>query len=377
MRSIWGYLTAGFNDTKDYIRVSGKGKALSFFLKRKNILSQVKDRIKWYLSPRFYYLVDFPTHLEVETAVSCQMRCTMCKREQMPTHLKHGIMDFDLYKKIIDEASRRGVYSIKLSWRGEPLLNSRIIEMIKYAKGSGIKDVAFLTNGERLNPELSIELIESGLDWISISVDGIGEVYNRIRWPETYDGIVEKIKFFKQYRDEKAYKKPLIRIQTIWSAVKNDPDSYFGFFENLADKVYIIADQHRFDLVSFPRVSKFRCPMPWQRMAIGYNGIVTKCVCDYNEYEVIGDVKRQSLYEIWHGDKLAKYRELIKSGKIYTMKSCATCNDTGEMRELETKILGKTVRLNLYIDQDIPVENIDSRPQENELKFYNEEKIKK
>ncbi len=360
MKNIWEYLITGFNDMRDYTRVSNKKKAFLFFLKRKNILNQLQDRMKWYLAPRFYYVVDFPTHLEIEASVGCQMRCPMCKREQMPNDLKYGNMDFDLYKKIIDEASARGVYSIKLSWRGEPLLNPNIVEMIKYAKQKNIKDVAFLTNGERLKSELSIRLIESGLDWISISVDGMNEIYNRIRWPETFNGISQKIKFFKQYRDQHGYKKPLIRIQTIWSAVKNDPDSYFRFFEKLTDKVYIIADQHRFDLISFPRVSKFKCPMPWQRMAVGWNGIVMKCVCDYNEYEIVGDVKKQSLYEIWHGEKMNKYRSLIRKGKIYTMKSCATCNDTGVMKTLNTKILGKIIRLNLYVNQDIPVDDINS-----------------
>ena len=51
--------------------------------------------------------------------------------------------------------------------------------MVSYAKHKGIKDVAFLSNVERLNPKLTEELIDAGLDWISISFDGMGEVYNK------------------------------------------------------------------------------------------------------------------------------------------------------------------------------------------------------
>ena len=47
------------------------------------------------------------------------------------------------------------------------MLNPNLVEMIKYAK-EGIKDVAFLTNAELLT-EKRVELVESGLDWISIS----------------------------------------------------------------------------------------------------------------------------------------------------------------------------------------------------------------
>jgi len=261
-----------YNDTRDYIRVSGRRKAFRFFMRRGNLFLQIKDRLKWFLAPQFNYIVDFPTHLEVEVAASCQMRCPMCKREQMPKDKKQGLMDYELYKKIIDEAVQREVFSVKLSWRGEPLLNPKIFEMIRYAKDKGIKDVAFLTNGERLTPETSKKLIESGLDWMSISVDGMGETYDRIRWPENFEGIVKKLRDFKELRDKSGSKKPLIRIQTIWSAVKEDPDSYFRYFENIGDKVYVIADQQRSDLASFPRVPKYKCPMPWQRMAIGWNG---------------------------------------------------------------------------------------------------------
>jgi hypothetical protein len=42
------------------------------------------------------------------------------------------------FRKIIDECATRGVYSVKLSWRGEPLLNPHIVDMVRYAKEKGI-----------------------------------------------------------------------------------------------------------------------------------------------------------------------------------------------------------------------------------------------
>ena len=119
----------------------------------------------------------------------------------MKDHFK-GIMKMDLYKKIIDEASENNVYSIKLSWRGEPLLNPNLVEMIDTQK-KGIKDVAFLTNAELLTEKKSKELVESGLDWISISADGTDEIYNKIRFPAKFEETIEKIKYLKRLRNEK------------------------------------------------------------------------------------------------------------------------------------------------------------------------------
>jgi len=345
----------------DYIRVSGKLKAFRYSIKRGHVFSQIIDRMKWHWAPKFFIVVDFPTHLDIEASASCQMRCPMCLRRSIPD-IAHGTMDFDLYKKIIDEASQRGVYSIKLSWRGEPLLNPNIVKMVKYAKDKGIKDVAFLTNGERLSEKMAIDLTEAGLDWISFSIDGMGETYERIRWPETFDGIVKKVKFLKEYRDGKGLEKPLIRVQTIWGAVKNDPSEYFDFWEKIADKVYIIADQLRYETASFPKNPEYICPEPWRRMVIGADGTVPNCISDYEELNPLGDVKKQSLYEIWHGEKFNKLRELIRNGKIFENKPCAMCHDAGLMYPKTVKIGNKQIKIWSYEGQEIDVSKMDARP---------------
>ena len=84
---------------------------------------------------------------------------------------------------MVDEAVKRKVYSIKLSWRGEPHLNKSMWKMVRYAKSSGIKDVSTLSNGESMTEKDLYEVVESGLDWISFSVDGMKESYDRIRHP--------------------------------------------------------------------------------------------------------------------------------------------------------------------------------------------------
>ena len=139
IRSIFDNL---FSIERDYFTVGGFKKNWSFFAKKSNIISHLIDRIKFQYYPKFLMSAAFPTHLEVEAASKCQMRCPMCYTTYMKDHFK-GIMKMDLYKKIIDEAAANNTYSIKLSWRGEPLLNPNLVEMIKYAKKKGIKDVAF------------------------------------------------------------------------------------------------------------------------------------------------------------------------------------------------------------------------------------------
>lgn len=342
------------NRERDYNRVTGPVKALAYELRRGNISAHIADRCKWNIAPKFHHVIDFPTHVDIEVSVSCQMQCPMCRRRQMPKGALTGIMRMDLYKKIIDECSERGAYSIKLSWRGEPLLNPHIVEMVRYAKMKGIRDVAFLTNGERLNERLSEDLIDAGLDWISISVDGTGATYEKIRYPSTYNGIVKKVKTFREIRDRKGLSKPLIRVQTIYGAIKDNPKEYFDFWERVADKVYIIADQFRATHEKFPQDKNYTCFEPWRRIVIGWNGIVPQCICDYDYKQPLGNVNTESIYNIWHGERFTELRAETNE-RLFSNTTCQECHDTGIMYEKKIRIGDGEIKIELYKGQELNI----------------------
>ena len=61
-----------------------------------------------------------------------------------------GLIDFDIFKKIIDEIKGK-VYAVRMSFRGEALLHKQFIDMVSYAKRAGIREGSTLTNGSKLN----------------------------------------------------------------------------------------------------------------------------------------------------------------------------------------------------------------------------------
>jgi len=345
----------------DYFSLSSRWENFKYFVQQGSILPHVADRVKWHYFPRYFITPGFPTHLEIEASSACQMRCPMCKTTQM---IKDGIifqgnMEFDLYKKIIDDCRDRSLYSIKLSWRGEPLLHPRITDMIAHAKEAGIRDVAFLTNGERLNPRLSRELVDSGLDWISISVDGMGEIYQAIRKPAIFEETHEKIRHLRACRGDR--KKPLIRVQSIHSAIRGSELAFLNAWEGVADRVNFIADQKRsLDQKDYRHDPGYICPSPWQRMCIAWNGNVVQCYSDYTEANVLGDVKTQSLGDIWKGEPFRKLRELMKSGKRLSTKPCRTCSDGGVTEDEEVRVGNRKIAALHYKDQGIDVNRMIS-----------------
>ena len=305
---------------KNIFTLDSRVRDIRYFLRQGHI-SYVSNRFRWHYYPRMHYVARFPIHVDIETASTCNMNCPMCFRGRL--NINQGTMDFDLYKKIIDECAAHHIYSVKLSWRGEPLLNPHLPEMVAYAKYQGIREVALLTNGTLLNKEKATALTEAGLDWVTISFDGLGETYEKIRYPAKYEEGVERIRQLREIRNKLGKKKPLIKIQTIQSAIEDDPSAYHNVFAPIADKVLYIPDRHEFADVDHD--PNFVCPFSWERLTVIWNGKVVQCISDVNELGILGDVEQTSLKKIWHGEKLQRVRELQVSHRRLELEACQLC----------------------------------------------------
>ena len=95
---------------------------------------------------------------------------------------------------------------------GEPLLHPDILKVISYIKGKGLHCL-IITNGTLL-PELAGGLVEAGLDELNVSVDGPGELHDRIRGlPGAFDKISRGIGLINAAKSQRKQNKPLINIQ--------------------------------------------------------------------------------------------------------------------------------------------------------------------
>ncbi len=330
-----------------YFRLAGN--PVKNFFQQGNLIAHVIDRVKFRFFPKLQIVSRFPTHLDIEAASACQMKCPMCYTTYMDKS-KKGIMDYGLYKKIIDEAVREKVYSIKLSWRGEPLLNNHIVDMVKYAKANKIKEVAMLSNAELLYPEMAKQLVDSGLDWISFSVDGSEKTYEIIRAPAILSETVEKIKFMRKYRDNAGKNKPMIRVQSIFSALNDDPQTFLDTWEGVADQINFISDQARdFELKEMYHDPEYLCPTPWARMSIDFAGHVHQCNSDYDGKWILGDVNKQSIYKIWHGEEFTRLRHYFNTRTaLHTCDACNICSDNVITEQRTIQIGDREVKASKY-----------------------------
>jgi len=345
---------------KSYFLVGGSKKAFTYFLRQGNIVAHLKDRVKFRIFPKLRIVPNFPTHVDIEVASSCQMRCPMCYTTYMDDE-KKGLMNFDLFKRLVDQCAEEGVYSIRLSWRGEVLLNRRFIEMIAYAYSKGIPEVAFLTNAELLTEKLCAAIVESGVKWVSISADGTGDIYNHIRAPAEFSETLEKVKMLRREREKSGKAHPLIRVQSVASAAMNDIDDFYKSWRPVADRINLIADEIRdFSVFKDEDFQKYYfCDRPWNRLTVAYDGKVHNCVADYNGAWILGDATNESLKKIWKGEKAEFARNSFIRHDFYkNLPPCRTCSKGLKMSSIGEVDLGHE-QVNLSRFNSIPpvVEN--------------------
>jgi radical SAM protein with 4Fe4S-binding SPASM domain len=61
-------------------------------------------------------------------------------------------------------------------------------------------------------------------------------------------------------------------------------------------------------------------------MIVDWNGDVVLCCDDWNHSTILGNLKKQTIEEIWKGNKLKEIREAHKKGEFYKVPLCAGCN---------------------------------------------------
>ncbi len=291
----------------------------------------LENRRQWSEFPVQQYVADYPLHLDIELSSLCNLRCPMCYTitEEFKKKVNAKLMDYGLFTKVVDECAAGGVYSVRLSFRGESFLHPRIVDCIRYAKKKGLREVSTLTNGLRLDEEMFRKVMEAGMDWITISFDGLGETYEKIRHPAKYERAIEKIANYASIKKEAGQVKPAIKVQSILPAIQDDPEAFYDVFAPITDMVsanplidYLQKDDQNMILYE----ENFSCPQLYQRLVVGADGQVMICANDEDGDQVIGDANMQTIHEIWHGSELRKARlshKLHRGVKDYSL--CAKC----------------------------------------------------
>ena len=283
--------------------------------------------------------------LRIEPNNLCNFACKICptgdKKLLSQFNRPQGTMKYELYKKIIDDLK---VFDSKLKKLyfykdGESLLNPRLVDMIQYAKEKDVAEELWLfTNGMLLNQKINRRLINAGLNLLQISVYGVSDesYYKNCNRKVDYKKLVENITDL--YKNRSSCK---IHIKLLGPNFSSDEKRKFiKDFEKISNSIFIenlhgwsMSGVKDFTLNTnpittpedLPFIPKEVCPYPFFALSINFNGTASICCIDWSHSTIVGDLQKQSLYEIWTGKELFEFRVMHLKKERYHNRACKNC----------------------------------------------------
>jgi len=286
-----------------------------------------------------------PFIINVDPSDVCNFQCKFCPTADHELMKRtpgrnHGLIDFNLYKKIINDICEfeKPIKVLRLYKDGEPLLHPRFPEMIRYAKEKRCAErIDTTTNASLLTPKKNIEIIEAGLDRINISVEGVNEnQYLKFsNYKIDFDKFVGNIRHFYENRKNCEM---IIKINGD-TISDDDKKKFYEIFGDIADGVYIehiMSCWPEFELKKVEVNQEFGiygqkikevqvCPYIFYSFSINSDGTASACFLDWSRKLIIGDAKKESVKDIWNGEKLFNLQKMFLEKKRKEHPVCRNC----------------------------------------------------
>lgn len=330
---------------------------------------ELKPKNVWRILETGYFLfhgaarAKNPLFLHIEPTGACNLKCTMCPRTTSITReLRH--MKFELFQKIVDSVNPVFIAFVGF---GEPLLNPKTLEMVRYCVAKGVT-TRISTNATMLNKKLSLEIVRSGLRQIWFSIDSpTPENFEKIRVGADFNETIQNIKEFDEIRKQEKSK---IFMTVNFTIIKENAHEVSKMVKFCHEHLHILptfakgygydieeqqnralkntqeiqghlqeaialAKEYRMEQVeknlvtivndlNHPLDGRGPCYFPYYVVAVSWDGQVNPCCLFYDYQMHFGTLREKSFEEIWNGKSYQHFRIQLKRARE-KLPICNTC----------------------------------------------------
>lgn len=309
--------------------------------------AKIKPRIDLENRTRLETVIPLPVPfiVNVDPSDACNFQCKFCPTgdrmlmKETPGRI-HGVMDYGIYKKIIDDICEfdNPIKVLRLYKDGEPLLNPMFSEMVKYAKGKKCSErIDTTTNASLLNKKTNIEIIDAGLDRINISIEGVNpaQYLNFSKYKIDFEKLVDNIRHFYENRKQCEM---IVKINGD-TLSQGDKEKFYEIFGDIADGVYIehimscwpgfklngVEINQEFGIYGQEINEVQVCPYVFYSFSINSDGTASTCFLDWSRKLIIGDTKTETVKNIWQGSRMFEYQKMFLAKKRKEHAVCGRC----------------------------------------------------
>lgn len=181
----------------------------------------VKIALLKYFSFLYDYLKISPHFAALNITDNCCFKCITCNQWKNYTHNELSTRE---WSDVLSQLKEIGIKGISLTG-GEPFMRQDIFDIILHAASLDL-NVGVITNGYLLNRQKIERVIKSGVKTFSISIDGVGNSFDKIRGIKgAYDKVVNNCKIIAEYKN-----KNIINADMYFTLMKDTLNTYRQVF---------------------------------------------------------------------------------------------------------------------------------------------------
>ena len=299
------------------------------------VIKYIIFRYKFHLAGSKKINFGYPPYLLIEPVSTCNLRCPFCFQTDKSFTKKPfmGVIDFEFFKNIVDQADEMGTGAVTIASRGEPTMHKKYAQMLEYLNTkNNIFEIKTNTNGTYLNEEICHAIFKYNVTQVVVSGDHyIKEDYERLRLGSNFEKVVKNVDMLFNIREEH-YPDSLteIRISGIDNERNLDRKKFKEFWIKRSDHVTASFPLERWKTYEnnvLPDI-KDPCENLWDRMYVWFDGKVNPCDADYKSYLSYGNAKEYSLKELWNNKINSNIRNNHLNNKRNELNPCDRCGVT-------------------------------------------------
>ncbi len=299
---------------------------MEWMKKTKGTYNKFLYRFKWKYGK--YLNLKKPVCVDLELSSHCNLRCPFCYHAENEVPFKKGMMDYKTAKRILQQAHKLKVPSLKFNFRGESTLNKDFYHITllakMQAKGYTFQDRIVNTNlvnvydsNYKLDGLLNCTTIKVSLDSLNI------ETYKKIRIGGDFQQVITSLNYLhKRITDQ--------RLILQFVRTEENKKENFNRAKLLWPKAEIVVK----DLVggrnkdnAMPKGERQCCIQPFVRLITLFNGDMIMCCPDFKAQCVLGNIKTMTLYDAFNSAQASLLRDNLKCGLAFNYYNmCKNCS---------------------------------------------------
>jgi radical SAM protein with 4Fe4S-binding SPASM domain len=296
-----------------------------------------------------------PVEITIETTAKCNLYCPMCPRQDFD--FGDADMDLGFYKMLISQIRD----FVEFAWTygiGEPTLHPNLFEMIRIARDSGIR-TGISTNATLLDGRRSDLLLEARLDYLIFAFDGATKrTYETYRVGATFEKTRINILNFLSRKLARRSATYVVLQMVLLKENAQEIEQYRRLWSIPGvDEVRFKRDEIQVAGTKIPGI-EFKserqnpCHLLWRGpLYVRYDGSAYPCCYMYRD-SPIGDLRRQSVMEVWNSEPMIRLREAHINGDLAAYPTCRNCQAP---RPSKAAFYGSLALNSLFVRKAVPL----------------------